>query len=596
MTYQNPLPFTDGKEHTNPDPYVLRWCGNYYCYATDREGVKVSVSRDLIHWEDRGYALSDPAYHDYWAPSVLYRNGTFYLYYSSVSESVDDCHFEHLKLAVSREPLGPFQYQKTFFEEFSIDSHPVVWNGRLYMLYSTNNWIGTEEKIAGTCILRDRMPSPEELEGEPEAVVLPSVVQEIYEADRFSDGRDWYTIEGACTLRHGRYCWLLYSANAYEHEDYFIGTAVAENREEFQEMVFRKYPSADRWEPLLKKNAKVEGTGHNTVTKAPNMVDDWIVYHGRDAEQELILGREQRVMRADALYYDGRRLLCHGPSSQETEGPCLPQQSVRELAVTEPAEWRSSAFYHMELWISGVRQHTGVRFGIFLDYLDEEDYVELQVMSGRRALEIWQCRKGIRRLLGQGRLPAGYDYTCPHLYTAERRADRFLVSVDEGQELYVRAEEMESGNRVGIRPYFSELKLHSMDLTEYAYLAGDDLIGLSSFYQVKNAQVDGTGLYHPYKKTELTRGQSREECWREEFTLEAEGTENGLCILEDGACIRKEQMPAGESTMYLVKDERREGVFLGGVFTEVKDMGSVSLQICFDRVKVTGYHRVHTKI
>ena len=115
MTYQNPLPFTDGKEHTNPDPYVLRWCGNYYCYATDREGVKVSVSRDLIHWEDRGYALSDPAYHDYWAPSVLYRNGTFYLYYSSVSEGVDDCHFEHLKLAVSREPLGPFQYQKTFF-------------------------------------------------------------------------------------------------------------------------------------------------------------------------------------------------------------------------------------------------------------------------------------------------------------------------------------------------------------------------------------------------------------------------------------------------------------------------------------------------
>ena len=60
-------------------------------------------------------------------------------------------------------------------------------------------------------------------------------------------------------------------------------------------------------------------------------------------------------------------------------------------------------------------------------------------------------------------------------------------------------------------------------------------------------------------------------------------------------CTLLGEAAAGESTMYLVKDERREGVFLGGVFTEVKDMGSVSLQICFDRVKVTGYHRVHTK-
>lgn len=48
-TYCNPVPFSDGKRHTNPDPYILKWCGNYYCYATDEEGVKVSVSKDLVH-------------------------------------------------------------------------------------------------------------------------------------------------------------------------------------------------------------------------------------------------------------------------------------------------------------------------------------------------------------------------------------------------------------------------------------------------------------------------------------------------------------------------------------------------------------------
>ena len=42
----NPVPFSDGKRHTNPDPFVMRWCGTYYCYATDSDGVKVSISED----------------------------------------------------------------------------------------------------------------------------------------------------------------------------------------------------------------------------------------------------------------------------------------------------------------------------------------------------------------------------------------------------------------------------------------------------------------------------------------------------------------------------------------------------------------------
>lgn len=66
---------------------------------------------------------------------------------------------------------------------------------------------------------------------------------------------------GVGTLRHGRYCWLLYSANACEHEDYFTGTTVAENRRDLREMFYRKYPSADQWKPLLRKNAKADGTG-----------------------------------------------------------------------------------------------------------------------------------------------------------------------------------------------------------------------------------------------------------------------------------------------------------------------------------------------
>lgn len=255
----NPASFTDGKRHTNPDPFVMRWCGEYYCYATDESGVKVSVSGNLTDWKAKGYAIKEEAYRDYWAPSVIYINGKFYMYYSNVPAGGKDCHEECLKLAVSDKPEGPFVWKKDFFEKFSIDSHPMMWNEKMYMFYSVNDWIGTDEKISGTCILVDEMITPEEFAGNPQEVVLPGLPQEIYEANRFGDGRDWYTIEGAAPVVRGKYMWMLYSANAYVNEDYFVGTAVAGNRDSLLDMRWEKYPSDRVYAPLLKKNEMVEG-------------------------------------------------------------------------------------------------------------------------------------------------------------------------------------------------------------------------------------------------------------------------------------------------------------------------------------------------
>ena len=54
----NPVKFKDGKRHTNPDPFVLRWCGKYYCYSTDAKGVNLSISSDLVNWEYLGLCIS----------------------------------------------------------------------------------------------------------------------------------------------------------------------------------------------------------------------------------------------------------------------------------------------------------------------------------------------------------------------------------------------------------------------------------------------------------------------------------------------------------------------------------------------------------
>lgn len=492
--YQNPVPFVDGKRRTNPDPFVMRWCGKYYCYATDEKGVQVSVSEDLVNWESRGYALSDPAYRDYWAPSVFYRNGKFYMYYSNIPSDQTDCHQEHLKLAVSDDPEKGFEWKKTFFEEFSIDSHPMFWNGKLYMFYSVNNWLGKEEKVSGTCILVDEMKTPEEFAGNPKEVILPSIPQEIYAADRFADGRDWYTIEGAAHVIRGNRCWLMYSANAYENVDYFVGTTVAQCRENLEDMEWKKYPNDWTWEPLLCKNEQMEGTGHNTVAKAPNMVDEWIVYHGRRAEEELIQGTEQREMCIDPLYFSGDHLICHGPSAGGEEAPAAAEIQIRDMDVQEMTVLApGSDFYLAEFWLSAQRCHAGARYGILLEYEDEDHWFELHFHSGRKELQMVECRCGVQTCLGSIPLDRDFDYTVPHLFRITKRFETYTVEVDDEKPAEI-LRQAPFTSVAAVRPHFTDVKVHSFALTRTIRLYGNYLSGTGRLLKTTDCKTDGTEI------------------------------------------------------------------------------------------------------
>ena len=491
-TFCNPVPFSDGERHTNPDPFILRWCGRYYCYATDEAGVKVSVSEDMVHWEYKGYAIAEKEYHHYWAPSVIYLNGLFYMYYSNTPAKEPDCHEEHLKLAVSENPLGPFTYRKTFFEKFSIDSHPVMRNGELYMFYSVNDWIGLEPKMAGTCILLDKMVSPGEFEGKPQAVVLPSLPQEIYAGNRFGDGRDWYTIEGASPVFHGDKCWMLYSANAFENIYYFVGTAVADVKENLREMAWKKYPNDYTWIPLLRKNQVVEGTGHNTVTKSPGLFEDWIVYHGRDIEEGLHQGTEQRNMRIDPLLYFGGRMFCPGPSYQERPAPGRGFYTGGGIEADETVFLtKAPDFYRMEIWCSAECSHAGARYMIYPYYEDERHYVGLEMHSGMRKIRAILCRGGIAEEIAGMDLPEGYDFGVPHLIGVEKKKDRFQVTLDEDESTAFRTGGFEDGSvgKIGAGGCFTALTLHSVTVSEGTELRGEELFLLPAFYDCSGGEI-----------------------------------------------------------------------------------------------------------
>jgi len=194
MFQNNPIPVT--ANHTNPltniccnpDPYMIFHDGWYYCYSTGYHDVNVLRSKTIENFEHMGFALSVENQLSYWAPAVIFYKGMFYMYYSSNTTCETNPDTEFLKVAVADNPLGPFEYKKTFFKEFTIDADVIVKDDELYLFYCAD--VHTGDKI-GTRIFLDKLLDPFTPEGNPREVIAPSMEQEIYARDRFGDGRDW---------------------------------------------------------------------------------------------------------------------------------------------------------------------------------------------------------------------------------------------------------------------------------------------------------------------------------------------------------------------------------------------------------------------
>ena len=138
--------------------------GMYYSYSTDaalvspyRQGIPVRRSRDLVHFEFVGYALSEqailqgrdngPGYKPtggFWAPYVERAGGEYRMYYSATrafgsSES-------RIWLAVADRPEGPFENRGVVMDTWhtpdtepnAIDAHVAdTPDGRKYFIYGS---------------------------------------------------------------------------------------------------------------------------------------------------------------------------------------------------------------------------------------------------------------------------------------------------------------------------------------------------------------------------------------------------------------------------------------------------------------------------
>ena len=313
--YTNPV-----YAHTCPDPFVLKYCGEYWCYFTGlRPGGRafgILHSTDLVHWQPAGSALDRLPGEDtcYWAPEVVYQDGVFYLYYA-----VGDEERMHLRVATAARPEGPFTDlgRRLTSEQFAIDPHVFIDDdGRWYMFYATDF---LEHERVGTGTVMDGMLDPLTLAVQPRPVTRARYDWQIYDPQRLEKGGvRWHTIEGPFVLKHnGRY-YQMFSAGKWKDASYGVSYAVTDRLDAPGE--WSQVSDGMQTLPVLRSipDKGVIGPGHNSVVRAPDNRELFAVYHRWQPETE------ERVLAIDRLVWEGDRLQVLGPTVTPQPAPAWP--------------------------------------------------------------------------------------------------------------------------------------------------------------------------------------------------------------------------------------------------------------------------------
>ncbi|HOX55367.1 MAG TPA: glycoside hydrolase family 43 protein [Candidatus Paceibacterota bacterium] len=289
-TYRNPLL----PERVIADPFILRLDGTYYLYGTtDGRGYEVFVSTNLVDWESKGRAFTDPR-GGAWAPEVFHHergDGKFYLYYTDNLPGEQRGPLEkQVGVAVADSPLGPFT-DKAALASHSIDAHLFQDDdGSLYLYYV--------DLSGGFKILVQPMADPLTKRGEPKVLIRPE--------------QDWEKANGEVTegpfilKRQGTY-YLTYSGSGADTPDYAIGYATSQS----PSGPFVRYAG----NPIARRGGSVIGPGHHCVVEGPDG-KLWLVYHQKwNAERGW-----RRFLALDPIWFDEQGVL-HTKLSRGTDQP-----------------------------------------------------------------------------------------------------------------------------------------------------------------------------------------------------------------------------------------------------------------------------------
>jgi len=259
ITYKNPV--CEGA-----DPFILLHDGKYYLYATTcpDKGYLISVSDDLVNWEEKGFCLNKEdvlGEKNFWAPEVMYHNGLFYMAYTADW---------HIGIATSASPLGPFKQtnKKWAISSKAIDGHFFKDDdGKIYLFY-----VHQTDTYANQIFAAEMNSTLDAIVEETERLLInPEESWEVRERAR--------TAEGPFVLKNqGRY-YLTYSVNDFQSTYYSVGCAVSDSP-------LGQYKKL-KGNPILKQNEFVSGTGHHSFTTTKDGKQIVCVYHSHNSKESV---------------------------------------------------------------------------------------------------------------------------------------------------------------------------------------------------------------------------------------------------------------------------------------------------------------------
>jgi GH43 family beta-xylosidase len=427
-----------------PDPFILKFCGEYYAYCTDfaPDGKVFSVlrSRDLVNWREVGGAMNPLVNNQpfYWAPEVFYHNGKFYLYYSVGNETLME-----IRVAVSESPDGDFidSGHKLTTEEFAIDAHVFEdTNGERYLFYATD--FLTHSHI-GTGTVVDKMIDFFTLEGNPQAVTRARYDWQVYDPKRAEKGNvRWHTIEGATVLKRKGFYYEMFSGGNWQNTTYGVSFAVAVDINQPEE--WRQFSDGEKVYPILRTIPDlIIGPGHNSVVRGVNNRELYCVYH-RWTER----GRVLAIDRMD--FAGGERMFIHGATHTSQPAPYEAQISDHfdELSsenwqaisgnwrvehnqiicdLNDKSELVSTAgaeSFLCEIWLKTIADSKG-GFGIYLKNGETIIVKFLLLPNEKQAAALW-LENGAEQT-ENFTLSGDFDFQSFHLLKIE--IDKFFVKI-----------------------------------------------------------------------------------------------------------------------------------------------------------------------
>lgn len=261
---------------TQPDPFIFPdKNGKYYIYNTGINGIHAYSANALTdEWKYEGIILTMPRGDEYWAPSMIYYQDKYYLYFSYHVPGM----FEHMHVACAETPLGPFTNVTRLYKRFTIDSHVVETAEGLFLWYAEDN---LDCDRIGTRIFVDKLIDPYTPANICKEVIVPTMDEEIT-GER--DGKAWHTVEGPFWFREGEWQYVMYSAGAFTDDTYHVGYACAKtNEEDLTKVDFVKMPADGSFSPVMFRNEAEECVGHHSVIKIGG--EYYAVYHARDRRE-----------------------------------------------------------------------------------------------------------------------------------------------------------------------------------------------------------------------------------------------------------------------------------------------------------------------